>query len=283
MNKFAFIPLLVLILVSSGCQSLEMVPDPEGPEHPGEEFTRHYNYSHFAVTKEGNYSVELVFKDGTIKEGINNIDIIIHDRDNMDVTGAAVSIIPYMPIHQHSADMTPIVIERGGGTYSARNVDITMPGRWQLTVRVSTVRANDEAVFDLMIEPGGGLMETMHTPHDMQMGKDTGRTSVVSARQMFKVTYKAPIPIPLNRLHSWDLTISTPRREAVTGANIQVDGGMPAHGHNLSTRPVVVETSMPGKYRIDGMKFTMPGEWVVRLHIDSGLETDTAEFIFMVR
>ena len=283
MNRFLLLALLVLTLAVSGCQSMELMPEAEGPDHPGYEFTQHYKHSHFAVTQGGHYSVELVFREGTLQEGLNEMDVIIHDKDDRDVTGANVSIIPYMPVHRHGVDITPMVMERGGGTYSARNVDITMAGKWDLRVRISTVMANDEAIFEFMIEPGGSMMDTMHVPHDMSMDKEIDLTSVVSARNLFNVSYEAPWPVPMNRLHSWDIWITTPSREPVTGANITVNGGMPAHGHGLPTRPVVVETDVLGKYRIDGIKFTMPGEWVVRLHIDTPFDKDTAEFILMVQ
>lgn len=283
MHRFSLIALFILGLTFTGCQSMEMVSDPRGPDHPGHEFTQHYKHSHFAVTKDGNYSVELVLKEGTLKTGLNEMDVIIHDKQDRDVTGAGVSIIPFMPVHRHGVDISPIVIERGGGTYSARNVDITMPGKWQLTVRVSTVRANDEATFDFMLDAGGDMMETMQMPHDMQMGKEMDKARVESARKKYIVTYKAPMPLPLNKLHSWDIMIADQRRIAVAGVKVTVGGGMPAHGHGLPTKPVVVETGMPGMYRLDGMKFTMPGEWVVRIHIDDKLETDTAEFLFRVQ
>ena len=81
MNKVALLSILVLALAVMGCQSIEMMPEPEGPEHPGQEFTKHYKFSHFALTQDGLYSVELVFKEGTLKTGLNNLDIIIHDKD----------------------------------------------------------------------------------------------------------------------------------------------------------------------------------------------------------
>jgi hypothetical protein len=115
------------------------------------------------------------------------------------------------------------------------------------------------------------------------MDERMGMTMVSSQRKLFNVSYEAPFPIPLNRRHSWELMIANPRREAVTGAKVTVSGGMPAHGHGLPTKPVVVDTGFPGKYRLDGMKFTMPGEWRLKLHIDTGFEKDTAEFIFRVQ
>lgn len=286
MRNNALFIILAMVLAASGCQSMEMVPAPEGPGHPGGDFTQHYKYSHFGTTQNAEFSVELVFKEGTLQEGLNEMDIIIHDKDNRDVTGANVSMTPWMPRMNHGSNTVPMVMERGGGTYSARKVDITMPGLWQLKVRVSTVSANDEAVFEFMIAPSGEMMDMMQTPHtspDMGMGMDMGKTKVVSARQLFNVSYETDGHIPMNSIHSWRLQVNNNRRMAVTGATIKVSGGMPAHGHGLPTRPIVTESDTPGVYHIDGMKFTMPGEWVVRLNIDTGLEQDTAEFFLLVQ
>ena len=283
MNRSLLHITLLLTLALSGCQSMELIPEPEGPEHPGDEFTQHYRHSHFAVTKNGHYSVELVFREGTLKEGLNDMDVIIHDREDRDVTGAEVSVIPHMPVNDHGVDMPPMVMERGGGTYSVSNMDIPMTGKLYLRVRVSTVMANDEAAFEFMIGPSGEMMDTMHTPRDRPMDMDIGRTTVTSARKLFNVSYYTPLPVPLNKRHSWDILITTPEREAVTDALITVAGGMPARGYALPTRPVVVYTGTPGDYRIDGLKFTTPGEWVVRLHIDTPFKKDTAEFILLVQ
>jgi hypothetical protein len=51
--------------------------------------------------------------------------------------------------------------------------------------------------------------------------------------------------------------------ETVLDANISIDGGMKAHGHGLPTSPKVSATGIPGKYKIEGLKFSMPGEWII--------------------
>ena len=53
---------------------------------------------------------------------------------------------------------------------------------------------------------------------------------------------------------------------------------MPAHGHGLPTKPVVRDGARPGTYIVEGMKFTMPGHWVVEFNIRSGPMRDTVKF-----
>jgi len=282
MRIFALLAIALIAMTAMGCESLEFVPADGGMGHSGHDFTRHYEHSHFGVTNNGDFSVEVIFREGTLKLGLNEMDIIVHDKLDSDVTGGNVSVTPWMPDHGHGTAMVPMVMERGGGTYSARNIDITMPGRWQLKINISNVRTSDEATFEFMVSPAGHMMNEMQSPHDTPV-TDMGKTKVVSARQIFHATYETDWPVPMNRIHSWKVWLRTPRREAVTGAFITVSGGMPAHGHGLPTQPIATEGDVPGLYIIDGMKFTMPGMWVVQLHIDTGHKTDTVEFTLMVQ
>jgi len=78
------------------------------------------------------------------------------------------------------------------------------------------------------------------------------------------VTYTTPEgDIRINTMHSWILHIETADGEPVTGADIEVSGGMPAHNHGLPTSPRVTEELGDGDYRLDGLRFHMGGYWEV--------------------
>jgi hypothetical protein len=79
-------------------------------------------------------------------------------------------------------------------------------------------------------------------------------------------------PIAINRLHSWEVQVSSPDGTPVLHALIKVDGGMPQHGHGLPTRPRVTRELGGGRYLIEGMKFSMTGWWVLKLDV----QADTA-------
>lgn len=90
------------------------------------------------------------------------------------------------------------------------------------------------------------------------------------------VTYSTPDgPPEINRMHSWILHIETESGDAVEGAQIEVDGGMPAHDHGLPTRPRVTEELGDGYYRLDGVRFHMSGYWemVIQIRSDESEET----------
>lgn len=65
-----------------------------------------------------------------------------------------------------------------------------------------------------------------------------------------------------------------------TDLQIAVDGGMPAHGHGLPTAPQAVATDKAGVFRIDGLKYSMPGEWVVGFLLHTAQTQDKVVFRF---
>ena len=83
------------------------------------------------------------------------------------------------------------------------------------------------------------------------------------------------MPVPLNRIHTWRVHIVSDDGVAVTDANITVSGGMPMHDHGLPTAPRARADSGDGDYLLEGVKFQMPGHWVVELQIDAPAGTDT--------
>jgi hypothetical protein len=79
-------------------------------------------------------------------------------------------------------------------------------------------------------------------------------------------------------LHSWILTVKTADGKPVDDASITVDGGMPEHNHGLPTAPEVTENLGEGRYRIEGVKFSMSGWWELKFDISSSAGTDTVTF-----
>ena len=95
----------------------------------------------------------------------------------------------------------------------------------------------------------------------------------------FLVSYLAEAPpIALNTTHTWLLTVETPDGAPVSGATVTVDGGMPAHQHGLPTQPQAIAGATPGEYRVEGVRFQMPGEWIVSFTIQAGDLTDQVTF-----
>lgn len=96
-----------------------------------------------------------------------------------------------------------------------------------------------------------------------------------SARGIFTVQVESTLdPIEINRMHSWTLLV-TREGQGIEGAEMQVSGGMPAHDHGMPTRPRVTADLGGGRYRLDGMRFHMNGDWEIVIEILADGSRDT--------
>jgi hypothetical protein len=111
-------------------------------------------------------------------------------------------------------------------------------------------------------------------PADLDLS--TARTSEAG---LYRVSY-APLsgPIRLNRLHAWALRVETAGGGPAAGARIAVDGGMPEHGHGLPTRPEAGPVGADGSAVVEGLRFNMPGWWVVGFTIEGPAGADHVDF-----
>ncbi len=113
--------------------------------------------------------------------------------------------------------------------------------------------------------------------------RDFSRTRVTQSG-LYRVSIKAPdAEPPTGKLHEWILHVEDTTGVAVDGATICVDGGMPEHGHGLPTSPAMSGVPDGGDYRIDGMKFSMSGWWVVKFAIQAPAGTDSVRFNLQLR
>ncbi|WP_420473510.1 FixH family protein [Noviherbaspirillum sp. ST9] len=85
-------------------------------------------------------------------------------------------------------------------------------------------------------------------------------------------------PIAINKMHAWEIQLRSPSGEAISGARISVAGGMPQHGHGFPTQPRVTRELGDGRYLLEGMKFSMPGWWEIKLKVDSASGADDITF-----
>jgi hypothetical protein len=243
--------------------------------------TKHYEESLFKVTEKGLFSVEMIIKGKELKTGVNTLDVIVHDKDDKDVVGAEVSVSPWMPDMGHGVFEKPVITERGGGLYSAGNVILIMGGHWELRVQVKKDGLEDKATFDFPDVKVGGEHEMTGatSPSDLDLS-----TTRFSAHKIFKVSFRSKLdPVVINKIHSWELSVETPEGVPVSDAKISIDGGMPQHGHGLPTQPEVEQEPGSGTYLVGGVKFSMPGWWVVNFHIKAENKEDTVTFNLLVK
>lgn len=98
----------------------------------------------------------------------------------------------------------------------------------------------------------------------------------LSENGTLRATYTPELtPVPLNRIHSWTLHLETSDGAIVENAEVTIEGGMPAHNHGLATAPAVTAYLGNGDYRIEGMRFHMQGEWILRVNVRHERSTET--------
>ena len=103
--------------------------------------------------------------------------------------------------------------------------------------------------------------------------------SRATANGLYVAAIEPEIPeIKQGELHSWILTVKTPDGKPVDDAKIAVGGGMPDHNHGLPTSPEMTQHLGDGRYRIEGMKFSMSGWWELKFDISSATGSDSATF-----
>lgn len=108
-------------------------------------------------------------------------------------------------------------------------------------------------------------------------------TERVSDNRSFRVSFEPQEEsIPLRQMHAWKIRVRSSDGSAVEEATIQVDGGMPEHGHGLPTRPQVTQALGDGAYLVEGMKFQMPGWWIVRFDVTTAQGSDSVTFNLML-
>ena len=105
-----------------------------------------------------------------------------------------------------------------------------------------------------------------------------GATEAWSQKRLFHVSYvTTPAPVPMLALHDWTVTIADVDGRPVDGARLTVLGGMPAHAHGLPTTPTVRALGN-GRYLVEGLKFHMPGAWIVAFRINAAPGIDAVSF-----
>jgi hypothetical protein len=99
-----------------------------------------------------------------------------------------------------------------------------------------------------------------------------------SASRQFTATLQPDQPLRPRRMQTVRVAITDAAGAPVDDATIQIDGGMPQHGHGLPTRPRVTRALGNGLYEIEGVRFNMGGWWEFKLAINAPSGSDIVTF-----
>jgi hypothetical protein len=118
------------------------------------------------------------------------------------------------------------------------------------------------------------LSGCMTPPQDL----DLSLTRLTTQKKYVVAIHPLAEPIAINQMHNWEVKVTSPTGEPVLHAQIDVDGGMPQHGHGLPTQPRVTQELGGGRYLVEGMKFSMTGWWELKLGVQSAGVSDKVTF-----
>lgn len=137
----------------------------------------------------------------------------------------------------------------------------------------------------LVAAAGAALVLMLMAAHDHSMPgvepppqTEFGLGPRASQGGMYRATLQPAEALGYRRMHTLRLLVHTRAGAPVANASIQVDGGMPQHGHGLPTAPRVTRNLGNGAYQVAGLRFNMPGWWVLRFRIGSAAGTDSVTF-----
>jgi hypothetical protein len=130
----------------------------------------------------------------------------------------------------------------------------------------------------LLVVAGGAGLAAMMAPPPADL--DLSLTQATAKGLYVGTLVPGAVPVPVGTIQTWTVAVTTADGRPVEHAALAIDGGMPRHGHGLPTDPQVTEELGAGRYRVEGIKFNMPGWWTVTLEISGPAGTDSATFNF---
>jgi cytochrome c peroxidase len=85
-------------------------------------------------------------------------------------------------------------------------------------------------------------------------------------------------PVPIGRIHNWILHAETLDGDEFQPTQFAVEGGMAGHGHGFPTQPQITRVLGQGDFLVSGVKFNMPGAWLLKIGLAGPAGWDTATF-----
>jgi hypothetical protein len=122
------------------------------------------------------------------------------------------------------------------------------------------------------------MMSMLHGGAERPAESEFGLGPRLTGAGTWSVTLEPVAPLAKRKLQKVNVRVVDATGRAVDDATIEVDGGMPEHGHGLPTRPRMTKRLGDGRYEIDGVRFNMGGWWEFQLAISDGARSDTVTF-----
>lgn len=112
--------------------------------------------------------------------------------------------------------------------------------------------------------------------------KPVWQLTQTSVNGLFKVRILCQDLPTVGSFQACQLELKDKNDQALSEAQISLDGGMPTHGHGLPTAPIVSPLARQGYYKIEGLQYNMPGTWLLGLLIKTTAGQDKLVFSFEI-
>jgi hypothetical protein len=91
-----------------------------------------------AITESGQLLVQVRTSPQPPQRGTIGVELVVTSAaEGAARDGLTVNLVPWMPAHGHGSSVVPTVSAKGHGTYLLTNVDLFMPGHWELRTTFS--------------------------------------------------------------------------------------------------------------------------------------------------
>lgn len=102
-------------------------------------------------TTEGGLHIEATTQ-GAPKVGQNTLELTLRDDEGEPVSGATLTVHPFMSAHGHGSSETPQITDHDDGSYTAAPITLTMPGAWEVTISATHQKREGELVLQWDVE-----------------------------------------------------------------------------------------------------------------------------------
>jgi len=248
--------ILLLVLFTAGCTVNNQLQQHESAAaaHHQADFAKHFEDSALKFTEKGLFGVEMVIPDERLTIGINELDLIVHDKNHRDIEGAVVTLTPWMPEMGHGAFSAPEVAEKGGGLYSVGNIVMIMGGHWELRIDIKNGNQEDRVVFDFP------LIRSAEPYEYIRVKTPAGYDAVIGSKNpleelQYKIADTKDGPVKIFKLTVRDI-----------GFEIFPDKSMMGWGFNGQVPGPTIRVTAGDRIRVIVTNETADGEHTMHIH-----------------
>lgn len=137
--------LVVLMLMVGGCASEDILSRLHIENKKIDGFTKHFAESHFRITENKHFGVELLMPDEKLTAPEDWMYLVIHDSADRDVADADLSVVARNP--ETGTTRQAGIRDEGGGLYRVTGLRLSKGAGWEVTVKIMHQEKSDSVIF----------------------------------------------------------------------------------------------------------------------------------------